>query len=263
LVDPRFAQRIAALLPAGAHVIEIGGGTGALTAALVQSARELDALEVDKGLAEILRERFAGDSRVRIHQTDALEYDLAGVLTHTPPPRAVCGNLPYYITTPLLERIVACSDDWEACVVMVQREYGRRMAARPGTPEYSSLSVFVAYHCDVEHCFDAGAAAFYPAPAISSTVLRLTPKRDRAAGVRDPDLLLWLVRAAFAQRRKTLINSVTSQLTSTDASKSLIEDALRSIGSRSDIRGERLSLADFIRLANALQAQGFRAPRQR
>ncbi len=273
LLDARFARRIVAALPPGSFVVEIGGGTGALTAALTEVARCIDVLEIDRGLAAILRERFAEDAeRVRVREVDALEFDIAGALLREAAPRAVCGNLPYYITTPLLERIMACADAWETCVLMVQREYGRRLTASPGTADYSSLTVFVNYHCRVEHLFDAGAAGFYPAPAVASSVVRLTPKRDRAAGVRDPDLLLWLARAAFAQRRKTLANSVISRLAAPSPELKLrhytggrareeIEGALRSIGLDANVRGERLSLDDFICLANALDAQGFRAPR--
>lgn len=268
LVDQRFAGRIAGVLPVGSYVVEIGGGTGALTAALLAVARGVDVLEVDRGLAAILRERFADAPSVRVIEQDALEFDLAGALSREAAPRAVCGNLPYYITTPLLERIVACSDEWETSVLMVQREYGRRLSAAPGTSDYSSLTVFVKYHCRVEHLFDAGAGGFYPAPAVASSVMRLTPKRDRDAGVRDPELVLWLSRAAFAQRRKTLVNSVLSCLAAQDVDRNAplgrdaFENAVRSIGKDANIRGERLSLDDFIKLANALHAQGFRVPRQ-
>jgi 16S rRNA (adenine1518-N6/adenine1519-N6)-dimethyltransferase len=259
LVDPRFAQRIAGALPARSFVLEIGGGTGTLTAALARVARDLEVVEVDRGLVEVLRERFAADSEhVSIIAGDALGLDLGATLAAHDRPRAICGNLPYSITTPLLERVVACADAWDCAVLMVQREYCKRLTAKPGTPEYGSLTLFVAHFCEAEHLFDAGAAGFYPAPAVASSVVKLRPKPRRAAAVADSALLLWLIRAAFAQRRKTLVNSIAGQ---PDApARETLDAAVRALGHRPDIRGERLALADFERLADALHAQGFRTP---
>ncbi|MBV8280914.1 MAG: ribosomal RNA small subunit methyltransferase A, partial [Candidatus Eremiobacteraeota bacterium] len=212
LVDSRFAARIAQALPEDAHVLEIGGGTGTLTAALAAHARSVDVLEIDRGLVDVLRERFAADAkRVRIVEADALDADLPALLQRHRPPRAICGNLPYSITTPLLERIVDAAPSWDCAVVMVQREYAKRVAARPGTPEYSSLSVYVRHHCEVEHLFDVGASGFYPAPAVASSVMRLRPKALPDAELSDRAAFLWIVRAAFAQRRKTLANSIAAQ----------------------------------------------------
>ena len=259
LVDPRFAQRIAAALPADAYVLEIGGGTGTLTAALAGRARRLDVLEIDRGLVEVLRERFAADEpRVKILDADALAIDMAELLSANSRPRALCGNLPYSITTPLLERIIAAAPLWDRAVVMVQREYAKRMAAKPGTPDYGSLTVFVAHFCEIEHLFDAGASGFYPAPSVASSVIALRPRENVDAGVADRALFLWVVRAAFAQRRKTLVNSIASQTPS--GSRDVIDAAARAAGLPDAIRGERLAHDDFVRLANALHAQGFRAP---
>ena len=259
LVDTRFAARIAAQLPDEAFVVEIGGGTGALTEALAQRARAVDLLEVDRGLASVLRQRFAHlADRVRIVETDALEDDLGARLASAARPRVVCGNLPYSITTPLLERIIATADLWECAIIMVQREYARRMRARPGTADYSSLSIFVQHFCQVEHLFDAGASGFYPAPAVASSVIKLTPRPHVDEGLADPALFAWLVRAAFAQRRKTLLNSVGAQPGA--PSHAVLSEAMRRSGAPEGVRGERLAHDDFVMLANALQAQGFRAP---
>jgi 16S rRNA (adenine1518-N6/adenine1519-N6)-dimethyltransferase len=259
LVDPRFAQRIAGVLPRDAFVLEIGGGIGALTAALAGVARELNVVEIDRGLIEILHERFAANAeRVVVIAGDALEVDLRAMLIAHERPRAICGNLPYSITTPLLERIVASADAWDCAVLMVQREYAKRLTAKPGTPDYGSLTVFVAHFCEVEHLFDAGASGFYPAPSVASSVVKLRPMPERAKNVADSALLLWLIRAAFAQRRKTFVNSVAGQPGA--PTREALDAVTRSLGLRPDIRGERLALADFERLANALHAQGFRTP---
>lgn len=256
LVDARFAARVASAVPEGAFVIEIGGGTGALTTAIAQRARAVVVLEIDRDLAGILRERF-GDagSTVTVNDCDALEYDFGRELRAQPSPRAICGNLPYNITTPLFERIIQASDAWEVAVLMVQREYGKRLVARPGTPEYGSLTVFVAYYCTAEKLFDVGAGGFYPPPAVASSVVRLTPRPNRAAGVRDEGLLLRLIRAAFAQRRKTLANCIEARATGPEA-RAPITAAIQATGLDPSIRGERLGLGDFKRLANALSEGG-------
>lgn len=251
---------MAAAIPEKAFVIEIGGGTGALTAALADRASSIQVLEIDRGLCAILRERFRGsEDRVRVIEGDALEFNYAAALEAQPAPRAICGNLPYNITTPLLERIVACSDEWEAAVLMVQREYGRRLTARPRTADYGSLTIFVAHYCTSERLFDIGAAGFYPPPAVASTVIRLTPRRDRNAGVRNEALLLWLIRAAFAQRRKLFANSVASTLRNASG-RAAVEEAMRSAGVAPSARAEQLRYDDFVRIANALHSAGLTAP---
>jgi len=256
LVDPRFAARVASAVPEGAFAIEIGGGTGSLTAALAPRARELVVLEVDRGLAQVLRERFRGSAQhVQIWEGDALAYDFSSALRAQAPPRSICGNLPYSITTPLIERIVETAGLWETAVLMVQREYAKRLVAAPGTPEYGSLTVFVGYFCRVEKLFDVGAAGFYPSPRVASAVVRLVPRADRAAGVRDEALLLRLIRAAFAQRRKTLANCLQSRLKEREKGAAAV-DAIRAAGLEPAVRGERLGLDDFVRLANALVGAG-------
>jgi len=258
LLDANVAKRIAGALPPDAFVLEIGGGTGVLTQALAGRARRVEVIEIDRGLAAILRERFADVRAVHVIGGDALEIDLGERLRAQAPPRAICGNLPYSITTPLLERIVACADEWDCAVLMVQREYARRLAARPGTRDYGSLTVFVAYFCAVTPLFDVGAAGFYPPPAVASSVVKLVPRAQRASGLDDEALLLWLIRAAFAQRRKTLVNSVSAL--APHESRARIEASARAADLPDAIRGERLTLRDFITLTNALAAQGFRAP---
>ncbi len=257
LVDPRLADRIANAVPARSWVLEIGGGTGTLTQALAKTSRGLTVLEIDRDLAAILQERFGGCHDVRIVTADVLAFDLGAELDSRPPPRAICGNLPYYITTPILERLFEAIGLWECAVVMVQREYARRMVARPGTQAYGSLSLYAAYFADVEKLFDVGASGFYPAPDVASSVLRLTPKPHRARGLREERALLWLVRAAFRHRRKTLVNSLVLGLPAHGLELRVgIQDALGRLGLSKNIRGERLSLAEFTALADTLTERG-------
>jgi len=255
LVDPRFARRVAESIPRDSFVVEIGAGTGSLTAALAAQARHVVALEIDRDLIDVLRERFRANSVVEVRRCDALETDLRADLAAQRAPRAICGNLPYYITTPLLERIVEAADVWETAVFMVQREYARRLAARPNTDDYGSLSVYVGYYCTVEKLFDVGAAGFYPAPTVASSVVRLSPRPDRAASIVDEALLLRTIRAAFAQRRKTLANCIAARAAD-DVGRAKIEAAIREAGLDPSIRGERLALDDFARLSNALARSG-------
>lgn len=258
LTDARVAERIAAALPEHSYVVEIGGGTGTLTAALLHHARAVTTLELDRDLAGVLGERFPhAQERLRIVTGDVLHFDLQADLRSHDSPRAICGNLPYYITTPIIERIFEAGDTWQSAILMVQREYARRLTARAGTPEYGSLSVFAAYYAHIEKLFDVGAAGFYPIPDVASSVVRLTPRPERGSSVRDERLLLWLIRAAFSHRRKTLVNSVLER-TGEESGKlrKVVESAVVQAGLLPSVRGERLTLADFCALADALKQQG-------
>ncbi len=256
LTDPHVAARIAAAIPPESYVFEIGGGTGALTAALIDRVASVTAIEIDRDLCILLAERFAaaGD-RLRVVSGDVLTFDIEADLRAHTAPRAIAGNLPYYITTPILERILAAADLWETAILMVQREYARRLLAQPGSADYGSLSVFAALFARAEKLFEVGAGGFYPMPEVSSTVIRLTPMhsgRDR-----DPGFLLWLIRAAFAHRRKTFVNSLLAALRGAEhPTRKDLESALTCNGLDPNVRAERLALADFERVADTLEAQG-------
>lgn len=258
LTDPRVAARIAQLLPAGAHLIEIGGGTGTLTAALAARGASVTCLEIDRDLCAVLRERFDPLApAVSIENQDALTYDYRADVRAHERPSAICGNLPYYITTPLLERILELGDVMDCAAIMVQREYAQRLTAKPTTADYSSLTVFANYFSDVERAFDVGAAGFYPPPLVASSVIRLTPRKQRLCAPETEASFLRLVRAAFAHRRKTLINSVVAQSPGETAElRKNVRDALLEIGLSQTIRAERLSLTDFCRLAEELVRRG-------
>jgi len=253
LTDPRVAMRIAQLVPAGAHVIEIGGGTGTLTAPLAARAASVTCLEIDRDLCAVLRERFDAMPAVTVDNQDALTYDYATDLRSHRLPSAVCGNLPYYITTPLLERILELGDLLDCAVIMVQREYAQRLTAKPMTADYGSLTVFANYFSELEKAFDVGAAGFYPPPLVASSVIRLTPRKQRLLMPETEALFLKLVRAAFGHRRKTLINSVLAGSRGEMAElRKTVQDALSATGLSQTVRAERLSLTDFCRLAEEL-----------
>jgi 16S rRNA (adenine1518-N6/adenine1519-N6)-dimethyltransferase len=260
LLDARLAARVAGAIPAGTSVVEIGGGIGSLTVALQERAKALTVLEIDRDLVPILQERFAEDTNVEIRDCDALEFDFAAHLRAVPAPRAICGNLPYNITTPLIERILACADAWELSVLMVQREYAQRLTAAPGTPEYGSLTVFVGYRCRTQKLVDVGAGGFYPPPAVASSVVVLEPHAGSTPRAIDEPLFFALTRASFAQRRKMVMNSIASALRLESAERKLLAAALGSARIDGQTRAERLDVGAYIRLADALHALGFKRP---
>lgn len=251
LADEKIARRIARLArdacsETAPRLIEIGAGTGTLTAALIREGFALTALEVDKDLDAILRRRGDLHDAAIVH-TDAMTFDYqtfaAGGVWH------VAGNLPYNVGTPLIARFVEMDCGPETLTVMVQHDVAKRLAAKPATAAYGSLSVAVQYAMHVRLAFTLGPRAFYPAPRVESTVVQMV-RRD-APAVRPNDLALFrkVVRAAFAYRRKTLANSLALALR---IDRRRAESAIRRAGIPTEQRGERLDLADFARLADAL-----------
>lgn len=249
LHDPGTIRRILAAVAAapGQHLVEIGPGRGALTAGLLEAAGELDVIELDRDLVGPLAERLGGLGRLRVHQADALRFDLCSLLPATAAGERLrlVGNLPYNISTPLLFRFLAQAGCVQDMHLMLQKEVVERMAAEPGTKVYGRLSVMVQTHCSVEPVLSVGPGAFRPAPKVSSAVVRLVPLRPPPVAVAAPDLHERLVAAAFAQRRKRLSNSLRGL-----ADVALMERC----GLDPGARAEQLSVADFAHLANAAAA---------
>lgn len=202
---------VAAIAPrADDTLVEIGPGRGALTAPLAARVDRLHVIEIDRDLAAALRTRYA-DGRVIVHEGDALEFDFS---TLGPQVRVV-GNLPYHISTPILFRLVAFAPVLLDAHVMLQNEVVERMIAPPGESEYGRLSVMLQYHFDMEKLIDVPPECFYPAPKVDSAVARLQ-LRARPLQARDETVLEAVVAAAFAQRRKTLRNTLGRLLTAAD-----------------------------------------------
>ena len=226
--------------------MEIGAGTGALTAALAKTHLPVTAIEIDAELARFLRSA-PELSAVEIVQIDALAFDYAsfGRLGSW----RVTGNLPYNIATPLLLKVIEMDGGPEQIVVMVQKDVADRLAARPATPAYGSLTLAVQYAMQVERILTLGPRAFYPRPKVDSTVVRLIRHPRAPVHTDDARFLLQVTRAAFAYRRKTLANSLRLALNIEPARTS---SALTSIGLNTEVRGEQLELAQFAALANRL-----------
>lgn len=253
LRNPAAAREIARVALASAsenaHTLEIGAGTGALTLALLDAGARLTAIEIDPKLVGLLRNRkdLAG---ARIVEADALTFDYASWAAGAA--WIVVGNLPYNVATAIILRLIEMEQGPHAMTVMVQKDVADRFVAAPGTSAYGSLSVAVQYAMQVERAFTLSPASFFPKPKVDSTVVQLARRAEPAARPRDPAMFWKVVRGAFAYRRKTLANSLSLAL---DLDRERIVRALHSSNLSPELRGERLDLGDFARLADALAGE--------
>jgi 16S rRNA (adenine1518-N6/adenine1519-N6)-dimethyltransferase len=232
---------------AGDRVLEIGAGAGTLTQPLVESGAAVTAVEVDRRLKPVLAETMGDAANLRLLYDDVLALDLAALLTGGR--WKVAGNLPYYITTPIITRLLEFHDRLERMVVTVQREVADRIAAAPGGRDYGALTVLVQYRCEVERIAPVSRHCFYPEPEVESAILRLGVRERPAVSVADENLFFEVVRAAFGQRRKTLANALAGADLGIDEPA---PDLLRRAGIDPARRGETLSLEEFASLANAM-----------
>ncbi len=232
-------------------VLEIGPGIGCLTRELCALAGQVVSVELDKALLPVLAETMADADRFTLVPGDILKLDVPALVDQhfqglTP---LVCANLPYNITTPVL-RVLASSGRFEAMTVMIQREVALRLAARPGTGDYGAFTVFMQYYSQPEILFDVPPDCFLPAPKVTSAVVRCrmrqTPAVSPACG---QDFFFRTVRAAFAQRRKTLANSLSSVF---GLGRDRIADAIAGCGLSPTVRGEALGLEELANLADRL-----------
>ena len=258
LVDRNVAGKIvdAAGLGPDDLVVEIGPGLGALTVCAAKRAARVIAVELDAGLASALREIAGAAPNVDVVVGDALEVDFdrlageasGGIFGKGGKKYAVLGNLPYYITTPLLMRLLTEGFNISVLVVMVQLEVAQRLAAVPGGKEYGALSVAVQYYTEPAFVFRVPARLFYPAPAVDSAVMRLAVRDTPAVRVKDEKSFFRVVRAAFAHRRKTLLNSLLASGLGGD--KNYWHEVLVKAGIDPKRRGETLSIEELARLAD-------------
>ncbi len=234
-------------------VLEIGPGIGPLTRQLCALAGRVVAVELDKALLPVLAETMGDAENFTLIPGDILKLNIPELVdTHfaglTP---LVCANLPYNITTPVLTALVEAKR-FQAITVMIQREVALRIAAQPGTGDYGAFSVYMQYHTQPEVLFDVPPACFLPAPKVTSAVLRCTVREQPAVQPRCGEAFFFrTVRAAFAQRRKTLLNSLSSVFGG-QLSKEQLASAIDVCGLPADIRGERLGLEEFAALADSL-----------
>ncbi len=229
-----------------ARVVEVGAGTGALTAALVARGARVTAIEIDDDLIGVLRGRTDLAAATLVH-ADALAYPYDE--SSEDGPWCAAGNLPYNVATPLIARWLTLERPPQRIVAMVQRDVADRMLARPSTPAYGSLTLFVSYHMEVRRAFTLGPGAFFPRPGVDSTVVVMERRSEPVVRVRRPAFLLQVVRGAFAYRRKTLANSLSLAL---GIERGRTQAALATMNVDSEIRAEQLDLGAFGALADLL-----------
>ena len=232
-------------------VLEVGPGIGPLTVRLARAAAKVVAVELDRSLLPVLDETLAGLDNVEVLSGDILKLDIGALVEEKFPgltPMA-CANLPYNITTPVLTALID-SGRFSRITVMIQREVARRICAAPGTPDYGAFSVYCQFYTLPELLFDVGPECFVPAPRVTSSVLRMTPRETLPQGVTDERRFFRVVKAAFGQRRKTLLNALSAGLGGVD--KDAIRAAIAACGLPEDIRGERLGIPEFAALTTAL-----------
>lgn len=255
LIEGWVPQDIAEASGADKHccVLEIGPGIGPLTVQLADRAAKVVSVELDRSLLPVLAETLSGRDNVEVVSGDIMKLDIRSFIDDkfkglTP---IACANLPYNITTPVLTALIE-SEQFSSITVMIQREVALRICAAPGTADYGSFSVYCQYHADCELLFDVSNTCFLPAPKVTSSVLRMALRSAPPVEVEDEKAFFRVVKAAFAQRRKTLLNGLTSAYGS-----QFDKDALRGIiaacGLPADVRGERLGIPEFAALAKALK----------
>jgi 16S rRNA (adenine1518-N6/adenine1519-N6)-dimethyltransferase len=247
-MDRGAAARIArlAVTQPGQRVVEIGAGTGALTAALLAAGAAVTAFDIDPEMVAVLagQPQLAGAA---ILQADALTFDYAAWAGDSA--WIAAGNLPYNVATPLLLQLASASRPPDRIVAMIQRDVADRLTAAPDTPGYGSLTVAIRLRMQVERAFIVGPAQFYPRPNVHSAVVVLRPYAVPPVSVRDEVHFERVVRGAFAYRRKTVANALSLSLA---VPRERITDALRTLHLSPEIRGEALDLATFAALADAL-----------
>lgn len=255
LIEPWVPQQTAEAAQGGPDfgVLEIGPGIGPLTVQLAQRCGKVAAVELDKTLLPVLSETLAEYHNVEIVPGDILKLDLkqfaAEKLAGLTP--IACANLPYNITTPVLTALLE-ADCFASITVMIQREVAARICAEPGTSDYGAFSVFCQYHAQCERLFDVAPECFLPAPKVTSSVVRLVPC-PRPPEVENEAFFFRVVRAAFAQRRKTLLNALSAGLGGWE--KDALRAAFSACGLPENVRGERLSIPDFAALTKILEKQ--------
>ena len=232
-------------------VLEVGPGIGPLTQQLCRSAKKVVAVEVDRSLQSVLAETMSGNENLTILFADILKTDIKALVEEEFSglrPMA-CANLPYYITTPVLAALLE-SRAFEAVTVMVQKEVAQRICAAPGSRDYSAFTVLCNYHAQPELLFDVPASCFLPQPKVTSAVVCLKVRTEPPAELLDERTFFRTVRAAFAQRRKTLLNALSSGFS--ELGKSELAETLHTCGISPMVRGETLDIPSFAAISNAL-----------
>ncbi len=250
LINPAVCPKIAELggCKKGVCALEIGTGVGVLTRELAERCDKVVAVEIDRRLEPILKETLADYDNVEVVFADIMEIDAARLIEEKfgGGEAVVCANLPYYITSPVIMRVLESRLPVSAMTVMVQKEAADRICAKPGTRDCGAISLAVSYYSEPKMLFRVNRGSFMPSPNVDSAVIRLDIKRELPLAPDTEKRLFRLVRAAFAQRRKQLVNPLSAEL---GKSKSEVAELLAECGIKPTARAEELSLEKFITLA--------------
>ena len=235
-------------------VLEIGPGIGSLTQKLCERAKKVAALEIDSELIPILNKTLAEYDNVSIINLDVMKTDIPELIKENfgNMSVSVCANLPYYITTPVIMLLLECGVKFSNITVMIQKEVAARLCALPGSADYGAITASVAYYAKAKRLFNVSSGNYVPAPKVDSSVVRLDLYKEPPVSCHDSDFLFKIIAAAFAQRRKTLVNALSSGLS---ISKEEAVNAIKSVGLDENIRGERLSIAEFAGLCNEIKGK--------
>lgn len=253
LVNPTVCPRMAELCGADENtgVIEIGAGIGVLTKELSARAKKVVSIELDSRLIPVLSETLDGCLNTRVINADVMKIDLKKLIEEefSGMKVVVCANLPYYITTPVITLLLESGLPLESVTVMIQKEVAERLCCGCASRGAGAVTVCVDYYSRAKKLFDVSRGSFLPAPNVDSSVIRLDIRKEPAVKVEDEKKFFRVVKAAFAQRRKTVLNSVSSSLS---LSKEVVTAALESAGLEKNIRAEQMSLEDFAALSERL-----------
>ena len=233
-------------------VLEIGPGIGTLTYELALRRRRVVSLEIDRGLIPVLDFTLGEFDNVRVINEDVMQTDLEALLApyFAEGPVSVCANLPYYITTPILMKLLESRLPFDYITVMIQAEVADRLAAKAGSKDYGAITAVLAYYGETEKLFTVPADRFVPAPKVNSSVIRIKLYKERPYHPRDEALLLRTIKAAFGQRRKTLVNALGAGFP--ELSREQITDTVTACGHDLNVRGERLDIAQFVELSDRI-----------
>ncbi len=253
LADANIARKItdAACISETDDVLEIGPGFGALTQFMLPKAKSVTAVEIDPFACSVLADAFAGADNLRIVHADILKTDLADLTGRRRGGLIAVSNLPYYITSPILLKLLSEGVRFDRIVVMMQKEAAARISGAPGTKDYSSFTVALDYYAEAEHLFSVPSTVFYPRPNVDSSVGMLVPRTSPKITVRDEATFFKTVRAGFAMRRKTLLNCLSAAF---PLSKEKLSALIASAGIDPLTRAERLTIEQFGRLSDAIYA---------
>ncbi len=234
-------------------ILEIGPGIGTLTYELALRRRQVVALEIDRGLIPVLSYTLGEFDNVRVINEDVMQTDLQALLApaFAEGPVSVCANLPYYITTPILMKLLESGLPFDYITIMIQAEVADRLCAKAGTKDYGAITAVLAYYGEAEKLFTVPADRFLPAPKVNSTVIRIRLHREKPYQPKNEATLFRTIKAAFGQRRKTLINALGAGFS--ELSREELVSAVTACGHDVNIRGERLNIAQFTALSDCLE----------